>query len=283
MDLPALADFNLVAGHGGFGRASRASGRPKASLSRRVGELEDSLGVRLIERGARSLRLTDAGRILHARTTGLLRELAEIGETVGAGLEEPRGVLRVSAPVLYAHVALGRLAAGFIAAHTMVRLEITAEDRFVDLVEEGYDVLIRVNPAPDDRLVGRCILHDELLLVAHPGLVRPPWDSAPFRSVVLGASPPDGIWRVAHDGGVDKFVPDPVLRLSSLLMVRDAALAGAGAALLPRSLAGADIEAGRLALWGAAEGREVAVWALHASSRLVSAKVRAFVDWLASG
>ncbi len=169
MDLLALADFNLVAAHGGFGRASRASGKSKATLSRRVKELEEGLGIRLLERGARSLKLTEGGKSLFARTEGLLRELAEVGAAISTGLDQPRGPLRVSAPVLLAHAALGRIAADFARAYPEVQLEITAEDRIIDPVEEGFDVVIRINPAPDERLVGRCILHDELVVVAPIG------------------------------------------------------------------------------------------------------------------
>ena len=99
MDLHDLADFNLVAAHGGFGKASRASDRPKATLSRRVRNLEEGLGVRLLERGAHSLRLTQEGKTLFGRTEGLLAEIAEIGAEIGEGRAKPRGRLRVSAPV----------------------------------------------------------------------------------------------------------------------------------------------------------------------------------------
>ncbi|MHB1303643.1 MAG: LysR family transcriptional regulator [Acidiphilium sp.] len=283
MDLLALADFNLVATHGGFGRASRASGKPKATLSRRVMELEEALGVRLLERGARLLRLTEAGGLLFARTEGLLREIAEAGEAIGAGLDRPRGLLRVSAPVLLAHVALGRIAADFARGYPEVRLEIVAEDRAVDLVEEGYDVAIRINPAPDDRLVGRCFLRDELVVVAPPSVVRPAGgagEAAAVPAVVLTTMPPGTIWLVSDGQGTGSFRPDPVLRLSSLLMVRDAVRAGAGAGLLPRFLVADDVAAGRLACWGAVADRPVAIWALHASRRLVSGKVTAFLRCL---
>src|SRR6202046_4725038 len=113
MNLEALADFNLVALHGGFGRASRESGRSKATLSRRVTELEQSLGVRLIERGSQTLRLTEEGRSLHERTSDLLSEIAEAGETVASRAPTPRGRLRISAPVVLAHVALTRVAVRF--------------------------------------------------------------------------------------------------------------------------------------------------------------------------
>jgi DNA-binding transcriptional LysR family regulator len=101
MDLLALADFNLVARHGGFGRAARATGRPKATLSRRVAELEADLGLRLFERGARVLKLTQEGRALHERTGALLAEIDETAAALASGGDRPRGRLRISAPLLF--------------------------------------------------------------------------------------------------------------------------------------------------------------------------------------
>jgi DNA-binding transcriptional LysR family regulator len=283
MDLQALSDFNLVAAHGGFGRAARVSGRSKATLSRRVAELEESLGVRLIERGSQNLRLTDEGRALHERTHGLLSEIAEAGEAVVLGASTPKGRLRVSAPVVFAHVALPRIAARFALAYPEVQLEIVAEDRKVDPVEDGYDLIIRIDPSPDERLVGRRFLNDERLIVAPPDMPRPSptvgGNEAAVRAVLLSATPPGTLWRISSRTEADIVLgPDPVLRLSSLLMVRDAVLAGAGAALLPKLLVAEDIEAGRLAYWGTQAGPPVEIWALQSSRRLVGAKVRAFLE-----
>jgi DNA-binding transcriptional LysR family regulator len=290
MDLQALTDFNLVAVHGGFGRASRATGRPKATLSRRVAELEQALGVRLIERGTHTLRLTEEGRALHARTEGVLAEITEAGEAVRSGAATPRGRLRVSAPVVLAHVALSAIGARFARAHPQVQLEIVAEDRMVDPVEDGYDLVIRVNPAPDERLIGRRILNDEGLLVASPAIPFPslsetaeeiPVEEIPLQAVVLTSTPPGMTWSIRTvTSGVRLFSPVPLLRLSSLLMVREAAMAGAGAALLPKLLVDADLDAGRLVHWGTQNGAPVEIWALQSSRRLVSAKVRAFLDAL---
>jgi DNA-binding transcriptional LysR family regulator len=282
MDLEALADFNLVAAQGGFSRAARFSGRPKATLSRRVAELEQNLGVRLIDRGTHSLRLTEEGRTLYARTEGLLAEIAEAREAVVLGASVPRGRLRVSAPVVFAHVALGRIGARFAMAYPDVQLEIVAEDRLVDPVEDGYDLVIRIDPAPDERLVGRCFLNDQRLIVAAPGLPRPALEAAtpgetPVGAVVLPAMPP--VWRMRlADGATLALKPRPVLRLSSLLMVRDATLAGAGVALLPKLLVADDVAAGRLVQWGAEDAPPVQIWTLQNSRRLVGAKVRAFLD-----
>ena len=286
MDLAALDDFNLVATHGGFGRASRAVGRPKATLSRRVAELEHSLGVRLIERGGQVLRLTEEGRTLHQRTVGLMAELAEAGEAVASRAPVPRGRLRVSAPIVFSHVSLARIGARFALAYPQVELEITAEDRMVDPVEEGYDLVIRINPAPDDRLVGRRIVSDQRLLVAAPSVALPadspdPDEGVPLRAVMTAIAHPGTAWRMrTADGGLRILLPEPILKLSSLLMVREAVLAGVGASLLPKPLVAGDVAAGRLVCWGVEDGPAIEIWALYSSRRLLSAKVRAFLDAL---
>lgn len=281
MDLQALSDFDLVAAHGGFGRAARISGRSKATLSRRVSELEQSLGVRLIERGSQTLRLTDEGRALHERTRGLLSEIAEAGEAVVLGASTPRGRLRVSAPVVFAHVAMPRIGARFALAYPEVQLEIVAEDRKVDPVEDGYDLIIRIDPSPDERLVGRRFLIDERLVVAPLGMPRPvrAADELMVKAVVLSAASSTAVWRMKSGTKADIVLrPDPIVRFSSLLMVRDAVLLGAGAALLPKLLVAEDIAAGRLAYWGTHAGPPVEIWALQSSRRLVGAKVRAFLE-----
>ena len=194
MDLQGLRDFNLVATHGGFGRAARATRRPKATLSRKVSELEASLNVRLIERGSRLLRLTDEGVALHEATRGPLQDIAEAELAVGSSASVPRGRLRVSAPIVLSHVALAAISAEFARAYREVELEIVAEDRKADPVEDGFDIVIRVNPAPDERLVGRRILEDELLLVGAPGTAL--LASEEISAVGLTSMPADAVWRV---------------------------------------------------------------------------------------
>jgi len=275
MDLLALADFNLVARHGGFGRAARETGRPKATLSRRVAELEADLGLRLFERGARLLKLTQEGRALYERTGALLAEIDETAAALASGGDRPRGRLRISAPLLFSQTAMGTLAAGFARAYPDVRLEVTTEDRPVDMVEEGYDLVIRVNPDPDESLVGRIFLRDRLVVVAAPEFERP-LDGTPVPAVVRPVGD-QAAWRVA---GQPDIAIDPVLRLSSLVMVRDAVRACVGAGCLPASVVSHDLASGRLVRWGDVAGPEIALWALYPSRRLLSARVSAFLDYL---
>ena len=279
MDLLALADFNLVARHGGFGRAARAAGRPKATLSRRVSELESSLELRLFERGSRVLKLTQEGRALYERTGALLTELDETAAAIASGGDRPQGRLRISAPLLFSQTAMGKLAAAFALKYPEVRLEVTTEDRTVDMIEAGYDLVIRVNPDPDETLVGRILMRDRLVVVASPSLGCPAGDGA-VPAVVRGTGDLTSGWDVIAPSGRSRIVTEPVLCLSSLIMVRDAVRAGVGAARLPVSLVSRDLAAGTLVHWGDVGGPEIVLWTLYPSRRLLSARVSAFLDFL---
>jgi DNA-binding transcriptional LysR family regulator len=279
MDLLALADFNLVARHGGFGLAARAAGRPKATLSRRVAELETDLDLRLFERGGRRLKLTEEGRALHERTGALLTELDETAAAIASGSQHPRGRLRISAPLLFSQIGMGQLAARFSLRHPDVRLEVTTEDRLVDMVEEGYDLVIRVNPPTDANLVGRIFLRDRLVMVAAASLELP-GDGSPCPAIVRGAAEPPSPWIGTTAKGRVEVPVEPVVSLSSMIMVRDAALAGAGVARLPISLVSRDLAAGRLRSLGEVEGPDIALWTLYPTRRLLNARVSAFLDFL---
>lgn len=278
MDLLALADFTLVARHGGFGRAARAAERPKATLSRRVADLEASLGVRLFERGSHALKLTQEGRALFERTETLLTEIGEAATSIASGGDAPRGRLRISAPLLFSQMALGTLSARFALRYPEVRLEITTEDRAVDMVEEGYDLVIRVNPDSDERLIGRVLLRDRLVAVASPALARPEPRVA-VRAVVRASGSP-AAWELTTVEGDVRMSIEPVLRLASLIMIRDAVRTGIGAAVLPLSLVAGDLRSGALVQWGDVKGKPIEIWALYPSRRLLSARVSAFLDLL---
>jgi len=277
MDLLALSDFTLVARHGGFGKAARSTGRPKATLSRRVAELEASMSVRLFERGARDLKLTQEGRALFERAGSLLTELEEAAAAIASGGERPRGRLRISAPLLFSQTVMGKLAASFALRYPEVRLEVTTEDRAVDMIEEGFDLVIRVNPDPDERLVGRPFLRDRLVVAASPNLDRPTEGTA-VPAIVRGGD--CAAWRVRTPSGHAVIAAEPVLGLASLIMIRDAVRAGVGAGRLPISLVCRDLAEGTLVNWGEVDAPDIALWVLYPTRRLLNARVSAFLDHL---
>lgn len=280
MDINGLKDFQLVAAYGGFGKASRATGRSKATLSRRVASLEETLGIRLIERGAHAMEVTEAGQLLLARTEGPMHEVAEAVAAARDGLLAPRGRLRIAAPLLFSQMAMGRLAADFVALFPDVQLDCVSEDRVVNLVDEHFDVAIRINPDKDSSLVGRCFVKDRMLVAAAPSVPLPTRRSGqPLRApaVVVPNFRYGDLWTL--DNGKLVIEPQPVLCLSTFLMVRDAIAAEAGLALVPESIIGSHLRSGELLKWGVV-GEEVELWVLHTSRRLQSPKVRAFVDFI---
>jgi DNA-binding transcriptional LysR family regulator len=280
MNLDALADFVLVASHGGLGKAARSTGRSKATLSRKVADLEDALEVRLVERGAQHMKLTAEGEALFARTRGLLGDIAQAGDDVRNGGSQLSGLLRISAPVLFSQVALSRIAASFSQHHPRLQIEINAEDRFVDPVEEGYDLVIRTNPKPTENMVGRRLFIDQLVLVGSPNVKRPE-DGDTVAAVLMSRIGEIRDWVVETASGRAIYHPEPVLRLSSILMIHQAVRAGSGMAILPLSIAAKDIASGTLLNWGSVLNRPVEVWVLHSSQRLSSPKVTTFVTFLA--
>jgi DNA-binding transcriptional LysR family regulator len=281
MDLNALVDFNLVATHGGFGRASRASRRSKATLSRRVADLEDQIGVRLIERSSKGLELTEAGKQLLSRTEGPMGEVVDAIAATREGTGRVSGRLRVAAPILFSQLAMGRHCAEFRKLYPDVTVEVVAEDRVVNLVEEQFDVAIRPNPRPDTTLVGKSFAKDRLVVVAAPSIPMPRRSKKPVKMpAIVNAFREGETWVI--DGGSLTLQPDPVLRLSSMLMLRDAAIAGAGVAQVPQSIVWDHLTKGVLVQWGVVGGKEVDLWVLHTSRRLASPKVKAFVDFMGS-
>ncbi|WP_086869865.1 LysR family transcriptional regulator [Kosakonia pseudosacchari] len=280
MDINALKDFHLIAASGGIGAASRASGKPKATLSRRLTDLEASLGVRLIERGGQRLQITEAGERLLSRTVGAIRDIDEAVESTREASANPSGWLRIAAPLLFSQLALGKLLAEFRRRYPRIHVDVIAENRMSDLVDEHFDVAIRINPHKNSALVGRLFARDRLVLAAIPALEMPVGDAqnAPEIPAIVMSTYSDGeVWSV--QGGQRRFVPQPVMRLSSLLTVRDATLAGAGAAMLPQSIISQQLEKGELVCWGEADTL-TELWVLHTSRRLQSPKVKAFVEFI---
>ena len=237
--------------------------------------LEASLGVRLFERGPRSVHLTLEGEMLLKSATGPLNEIAEAVDKLRDGGEHPQGRLRINVPSLFGLMLMGRLAARFKLACPRITVEVTLEDREVDLVNEGYDLVIRANPKPDSELVGFCFLREPLLVVAAPSLT----DQQPVAVVVRSAARNPAIWQTGGSRG-RAIDTKPVLELPAFTMIRDAVLTGIGAARLPRMLVAEDLAEGRLVNWGPVSGEPAEIWALHTSRRFASAKVRAFMDFL---
>ncbi len=252
--LDDLVVYERVHARLSFTAAARELGLSKASVSTRVVRLEERLGVRLLQRTTRSVRPTEAGRQYAERCRRILADVREADEAVTATAPEPHGLLRVTCPRLFGTLFLGPVLGEFLSAHPRVRVDVMLTERRVDLVEEGFDVGIRVGQLSPSSLVARRLGEAAAVRVAAPG-----GDTGP-----IGIGPRAGDQRACVD---------------SLEMARDLAIAGIGAVELPRFVCAEALDSGALVSLGGA-GAGFPIHAVYPARRLLSARVRRFVDRL---
>jgi DNA-binding transcriptional LysR family regulator len=283
-DLNDVIVFARVARERSFTRAARALGMPKSTVSERVARLEAKLGVRLLERTTRSLRLTASGTAYFARVSRIALELEEADAAVTAAHQTPRGVLRVASPLLFAQVFLADVVSEYLTRYPDVQVELVVADRAFDLLEEDLDVAVHVVGAMDVQIVARKLGIGDRYCVASPaylaarGSPASPSELADHDCLVSGATR-QVMWAFDKDGGTHSVSVVARYVVSSIELVHRAALAGHGVAVLPSFLCANDVAAGKLAvvLEGWSPG-EVAVHLVYPSHRHLSARVRAFVD-----
>jgi DNA-binding transcriptional LysR family regulator len=286
MDLNALQDFVLVVSHGGFAAAARAHGTPKSSLSRRVRALEETLGVRLLDRSSRQFRVTGEGSDLFEQAAPTLSGLEDVEHALlSKGGGEPTGTLRIAAPTLFGHFFLGQLAARYYARYPKVQLEIVVGDRTFDVLGEGFDAAIRVNSPDASELVRRRFASCRMQLVAAPAVAARAGKLSSrevneLPTVFFDNFPVAPPWVFLDGHRKIKVAPRSIMRLSTLTMVRDAVLAGAGFSMLPDTLVGDDLANGSLVHVGDLDGIAVDLSIVHPSRRLVSRRLRTFIDML---
>ena len=285
--LTAMEAFVRIVEKGGFTAAAADLRLSRAMVSKHVQDVEAHRGARLLNRTTRTLSLTEAGRVYYDRSTQLLAELAETEEAVGELQAKPRGRLRVNAPVSFGSLHLAAAIADYMAAYPDVAVELTLNDRIVDLVEEGYDVAVRIARLPDSSLIARRLAPCRHVVCASPGYLkrhgRPEHPADLARHNFLGYSysaagderrfdGPDGSMSIQLKGTLQANNGDALCA---------AAVAGGGIAILPTFIAGSDILAGRLmTILTQYRIPEIAIYALYPPGRHLSVKVRSFVDFL---
>ncbi|WP_261156726.1 LysR family transcriptional regulator [Serratia liquefaciens] len=283
MNMNALQDFISVITHGSFSAASRATMTPKASISRRIRQLEDELQTRLFERTNTGFTLTAEGTLLFERIKPLVNELNDIKTDMMEQTGSPSGKLRISVPPVIAFDTLGKLAARYRELYPLVELELIADSRLVDPIREGFDAVIRVNPMADEEMIGIKIFKETLIFVASPQYreqlaLGDPLTELPFISIGTHWKP-NQISTVL-DGEPRHFNVNTELYISSPFITRSTLISGVGSALLPEALVADDVKAGRLLHLGVSEQPELILWCLYPSRRYVTGRLRAFIDLL---
>lgn len=289
-DLNDFAWFVKVVDHGGFAAAGRALDQPKSKLSRRIAQLEERLGVRLIQRTTRQFTVTEVGNTFYQHCKAMLVEAEAAQEAVAALQAEPRGIVRITCPVTLLHVHVGQMLARFMARHPGITLQLEATNRQVDLVAEGIDVAIRVRPRPfdDSDLVLRVLADRGHCLVAGPALIQQlgkpsaPAELTTWPGLSMGGGKQVHKWALSGPSGAKADIHfTPRFITSDMLALREAAMAGVGVVQLPILMVKEQLASGELVRvlddW---EPRREVIHAVYPSRRGLLPSVRALVDFL---
>ncbi|MFO1394516.1 MAG: LysR family transcriptional regulator [Steroidobacteraceae bacterium] len=287
--LQAMTGFAKVVELGSFARAAERLGVSTSAVSRQVADLEAHLDTRLLNRTTRRLSLTEAGQVYYERCVQLLAELDEAEAQVRSASVAPQGTLRVTCGVSFGVRYLAPLIAEFAARHPAVSFDLDLSDRIVDMVEEGYDLAVRIGSSRAQSLVSRRIGSTRMVCCAAPsylqrrGMPHALADLAAHDCLAYSYVADSDTWRFEKDGD-DSEVKVPVRhRANNGRMLAALAVEGAGIVYEPDFIVAPDIRAGRLLrLLPEYRGPVAAISALYPSRRHLSAKVRAFVDFLAA-
>lgn len=287
--LAAMAVFVRVVDRGSFTAAAEDLRLSRAMVSKHVQDLEAHLGVRLLSRTTRRLALTEEGRLYHARCVDILSDIAEAEQGAAERQAEPQGLLRLNGPVSFGTRYLTPAIAAFTAAHPKVRVDMVLVDRVVDLVDEGYDLAIRIGVLASSSLIARRLAPCRLVACAAPdylgrhGIPRHPVDLAGHNCLGYSLGLLSDGWRF-HGPEGEVVVPiTGNLTVNNGDALRMAALSGQGVIVLPTFIVGADLSAGTLrpvledyAL------PEMGIHAVYPPGRHLPAKVRSVIDFLAA-
>jgi DNA-binding transcriptional LysR family regulator len=280
--------FTAVVDAGSFVKAAEALGSSKAGVSRHIGELETRLGVRLLHRTTRRLSLTEEGQVFLARCRELLASLSEAEAEVTSHSLAAAGMLRINAPVTFGIRHLAPLWGEFRAHYPNVQLDVTLSDRRVDLVEDGYDVAIRIATLPDSTLVSKRLASTRPVLCASPGYLNAHpaiaalSDLSTHAVIAYRYFASGDEWQFDGPQGRVSVRTMPWMHTNNGDTCRAAALAHQGVILQPTFLIGDDLAAGTLVeILPAFRSMELGVYAIYPTRKHVSLKVRALVDFLA--
>lgn len=284
-----MQTFNAVVDAGSFVKAADALNMSKAAVSRYVVDMETRLGVRLLHRTTRRLSLTDEGQVFYARSKELLAELQEAEDEITSRSDAASGLLRINAPFTFGILHLAPLWGAFKAQHPKVTLDVTLADRLVDLVEEGYDVAIRIATLESSTLVSKRLATTRMVLCASPtylaqhGTPTHPADLAQHSVISYSYWATKDEWRFNGPEGPVSVKTNPCIHTNSGDTCRAAALSHQGVILQPTFLVGKDLSDGTLLeLMPEYRSIELGIYAVYPTRKHVSAKVRALIEFLAA-
>ncbi len=292
--LTGMQLFVSVVEQGSFSGAARQLGMAPSSVARSIATLEDALHARLLNRTTRKLGLTEAGRLYVERAKRILSEIEDANRSVSQLEAAPRGLLRLNLPVAFGRLHVAPALPAFLAAYPEISIELSMTDAFVDLVETGADLAVRIGELQDSSLMARKLAPNRRVICASPaylgqhGQPATPDALARHNCLIYKRQSLRTLWWLRDPTGLTHEVEVAgSLQANNADALREAVVGGLGIAILPTWLVGPDVHAGRLAILFADHvvsptALDTAIYAVFPFNRHLSPKVRAMVDYLAA-
>ena len=288
--LNSMALFVDVVGAGSFSEAGRRRGLAPSSVTRSINALEDQLGVRLLNRSTRKLSLTEAGRLYHERSRRIIAEVEDARLSVSQLEAAPRGTLRMNVPVVFGRLHVAPALPAFLARYPALQIDLSMTDGFIDLVEEGVDLAVRIGELEDSSLIARRLAPNRRVICASPdylrraGVPRVPEDLRAHNCLIYKRQAGRAVWRLRDAHGTVDIEVGGTLRANNADALHAAARGGLGLVILPTWMVGPDIQSGALrrvfAAYEVSPGAlDSSIYAVFPYNRHLSPKVRAMVDF----
>lgn len=288
--LGLIVNFLAVAKCLSFAGAGEQLGTTVATVSRRVSRLEEELNARLLERTTRKVALTEAGRLYMNSCSGIMDQLNEADAQISSLTNRPNGVLKVSVPVAFGQLLIAPAMTDFMRLYPEVSIDISFTDRYVDFVEEGYDVAVRTGNLADSSLIARKIAHNYRPLVASPEYLKrkgsiplKPADLANHECLFFSPyATSGGVWRFRRDEAIDTVKVDGHFRTDSSFAIYEAALSGLGVGVVAHYICHEAVADGRLVPlltdWDVMPS--AGIYLVQNSGRYQAPRVKAFSDFM---
>ncbi|MCP3467725.1 LysR family transcriptional regulator [Bradyrhizobium sp. CCGUVB23] len=285
--LASLRAFAKVVELGSFSEAGRALRLSRSAVSKYVGELEDELGVQLLNRTTRRVSPTENGQAYFERVLGIIGELEAADQAVTQSQAAPRGLLRVNAPMSFGTLRLGPAIAEFMQRYPELRIQLVLSDENVDPLQDGLDVTLRIADLESSSLIARKIVPIARVICASPdyfqrhGVPAHPNDLRDHNCLTYGFLSTGNQWKLSGKDGDHWIQPSWTLCVNNAEVLRDAAVAGRGIALLPVFIGEDALQTGRLrTCLDDYHAPPLALYALYPPTRHLALKVRLFIDFL---
>jgi len=279
--------FVEVASRGSFTAAAEKTGLSRAQLSKSVMQLESFLGARLLNRTTRKISLTETGQIYFERCVSILQEVEEADSVAREMTDNPSGNLLLAAPTSFGVLHLQDLIPQYLKKYPNVQISLSLNDRFVDVIAEGFDLVIRIAQLADSSLISRRIAPCKRVFCASPdylnnfGTPKVPQDLAIHRCLIYSNELKPDNWELHGPEGIESVRTNGPFCSDNGDLLRSAAVAGLGVTLLPTFIVGADLMAGRLRqVLSEYCPPEIAIYAVFPSRKYLSIKVRSFIEFL---